>query len=506
MNIGTELPKGFQLEITPGLFAKMDQLCYPKSIAVMGASQSFVKWGSLLMANLLKGGFGGPVYPIHNSAETVLERTAYKHIQDCPGPVDLAFITLPQAKVLNAVKECAAGGVNSIVIVSSGFSEVDEVGAELEKEVVAVARAAGMRVLGPNTMGMISTRQKLYMTGSVSTPPQGGISMISQSGNLGAQVMLWAQEQGVGVNKFFGSGNEADLNATELLAYLGNDETTTAVLVYLEGIEDGQQFLRVAHAVARRKPVVILKSGRTDDGARAAASHTGALSGSYEIWKGAMRQAGVVLVKAPLDLIDGAAGMENLPMPKGNRVCVITLGGGWGVVATDLCNEYGLDLPPLPDSIRDEMDKMLPPFWSRANPIDVVGQVDPGVYTAALELACASDAFDAVITLGLIGSSSFAYDIAEVTNEVAPTVVDEQVLERIRGIKDIFEMSLRGDIARLTKQYGKPVVNVSLDKRHNKVILDAGNGEKIVAFNTPEKAVRVLAGMTYYDAWRAKQK
>lgn len=494
------------LEITPGLFHRMDLLCYPRSVAVMGASQHFIKWGAFLTANLIKGGFEGAVYPIHHKAETIMGRPAYKHLADCPGPVDLAFITLPRAKVGDALLECADQGVKNVVIITSGFSETGDEGAALEKELVAIARQTDMRILGPNTMGMISAHQKVFMTGSVCTPPAGGISMISQSGNLGAQVMLWAQEQGVGINKFFGSGNEGDLTATELLCYLGHDKTTTAVLVYLEGIEDGQQFLRVAYEVALRKPVVILKSGRTDDGARAAASHTGALSGSYGIWKGAMRQAGVVLVKAPLDLIDGAAGMENLPMPKGNRVCVITLGGGWGVVATDLCNEYGLELPRLPDDITAKLDALLPPFWSRANPIDLVGKVDPKIFGNAIELACASDAFDAVITLGCIGSSTFAFDIAEVVHAIAPETVDEKVLEQFAAIRDGFEMTLRDDIADATEKYGKPIVNVSLDKRHNKVILTAGGGKKIVAYNTPEKAVRVLAGMTHYSWWRAKQK
>lgn len=492
------------LEITPRLFEKLHQLCYPKSVAIMGASEKFIKWGSLLTANLIAGGFAGPIYPIHNKAKTVLERPAYPSIQACPGPVDLAFITLPMDKVFAAVEECAAGGVKNLVIVTSGFSEVDKAGAALEQQIAVRAQAAGMRILGPNTMGMISTHSKLYMTGSVATPMPGGISMISQSGNLGAQLVMWADEQGVGINKFFGSGNEADLTATELLAYLGHDESTTAVLLYMEGIEEGRTFQRVAREVSKRKPIVLLKSGRTDDGARAAASHTGALSGSYNIWQGAMRQAGVILVKSPMDLIDGAAGLENLPMPKGNRVCVITLGGGWGVVATDLCREYSLTLPPLPDDFREEMNKVLPPFWSHSNPVDVVGQIDPTVYTTALENAAASDAYDAIITLGLTGSSAFAYDVAELTASVAPSIVDEEIKTRFAGIKDVMEMSFRNDIVNLTKKYGKPIVNVSLDKRHNKVILPTESGKNIVAYNTPEKAVRILAGMTLYQWWKSR--
>ncbi|NLH50695.1 MAG: hypothetical protein GX444_19135 [Myxococcales bacterium] len=492
----------FASVIDPELVRKLDELCYPKSVAIIGASEQFIKWGSMLTANLIHGGFAGAVYPIHPKAKTILGRTAYPTLQACPGPVDLAFITVPKEKVLPSIDECAAVGVKNLVIVTSGFSETGAAGAELEREVVAKARAAGMRLLGPNTMGMISTRQKLCMTGSVATPLAGGISMISQSGNLGAQVMMWAEEQDVGVNKFFGSGNEADLTCTDLLAYLGQDDSTTAILAYLEGVDNGQRFLRVAHDVALRKPIVLLKSGRTDEGARAAASHTGALSGSNEIWRGAMRQAGVILVKHPMDLIDGAAGLENLPMPEGNRVCVITLGGGWGVVATDLCNEYSLTLPSLPADIIAKLDGILPSFWSRSNPVDLVGQVDPVLYSTALELAMQSPAFDAVITLGLIGSSSFAYEIAEAAHSIAPETVSDETLTQFAGIRDSFEMMFRKDIARMVKQYGKPVVNVSLDKRHNRVILPVDGGEKIVAFNTPEKAVRVLAGMTLYQWWR----
>jgi acyl-CoA synthetase (NDP forming) len=488
--------------IGPDLFRQLDELCYPNSIAILGASETFVKWGSLLIANLLHGGYEGAVYPINKKAATILGRPAFKSLRDCPGPVDLAFITLPVDKVVAAVDECAATGVKNLVIITSGFSETGAEGAAIEREVVARARAAGLRLLGPNTMGMISTRQKLFMTGSIATPPPGGISMISQSGNLGAQVMMWAQEQGVGVNKFFGSGNEGDLTCTDLLAYLGQDETTSAILAYLEGIDDGRKFLRVARDVSRRKPVVLLKSGRTREGAKAAASHTGALSGSFETWKGAMSQVGVILVKQPMDLIDGAAGLENLPLPRGNRVCVITLGGGWGVVATDLCKEFRLRLPPLPDEIIKVLDEILPPFWSRGNPVDLVGQINPGTYVTALEQAAASSAFDAVLTLGCVGSSSFAFDVAEVTHDVAPEVVREAELAEYSSLSQVMETAVRNEIARVTAQYGKPVINVSLDKRHNRVILPTGDGRKIVAFNTPEKAVRVLAGMTWYEWWR----
>jgi acyl-CoA synthetase (NDP forming) len=489
-------------EISPELFRKLDELCYPKSVAVLGASEQFTKWGGLLTANLINGGFAGPVYPINPKRETIMEHKAYKSLRDCPGPAELAFITLPRDKVLEAVHECAAAGVKNMVIVTSGFSETGAEGAALEREVVAVARAADMRILGPNTMGMISTRQKLFMTGAVAMPPVGGISMISQSGNLGAQVMMWAELQGVGVNKFFGSGNEGDITCTDLLAYLGQDDTTDAVLAYLEGMQNGRGFLRVAQQVAKRKPIIVLKSGRTKEGAKAASSHTGALAGSQQVWDGAMRQAGIMLVKHPMDLIDGAAGVENLPLPHGNRVAIVTLGGGWGVVATDLCKEYRLRLPALPADIVAMLDRQLPSFWSRANPIDLVGKVDIDLYVSAIEATVASDAYDAVITLGLIGSSAFAHELGAVAHAVAPSTLNAESLAQFAAIADSIEMTLRAEIWRLTHKYGKPIMNVSLDKRHNQVVLPTNDGKRVVAFNTPEKAVRVLAGMAWFDWWR----
>ena len=481
---------------------KLQELCYPSSVAVLGASESVVKWGSLLTTNLLYGKFEGPIYPINPRIKTLLGLPVYPDLAACPGPVDLAFITLPAAKVIAAVRECAAKGVKNVVIISSGFSEIGAAGAELEKELVAEVRRGGMRMIGPNTMGIISGYQSVYSTGSLAVPPRGGISMISQSGNLGTQVVAWAEEQGVGINKFFGTGNEGDINSTDLLRYLAHDDSTKAVLAYIEGIDDGRTFLKVAREAAIRKPVVMLKSGRTIEGSKAASSHTGALSGSHAIWKGAMRQAGVFLVNNPMDLIDGAAGMQYLPMPRGYRVCVVTLGGGWGVVASDLCRENGLRLPPLPKTVIERLDKILPPFWSRANPIDLVGQIDLHTYSEAFSAAAESDEYDAVITLGCIGSSAYAFDIIKTIHEISPESANDAMVEQFRSLSDEMEKAIRNDIVRLTKQYGKPIVNVSLDKRHSKIILPADNDECIVAFNTPEKAVRVLAGLSYYSAWR----
>ncbi|HPQ70689.1 MAG TPA: CoA-binding protein [bacterium] len=483
------------------LFKQLDELCYPESVAVVGASENLLKWGSFLMVSLLAGDFKGPIYPINPKAKSVLGVKAYPSLLECPGSIDLVFITVPQPLVLDVIRECEEKKVKSVVVITSGYSEVGGEGSKFEEELVAAVKKAGMRMIGPNTMGMISTHQNLFCTGSNALPPKGGISMISQSGNLGAQVVMWAEEQNVGINKFFGTGNEGDVSCTDLMLYLANDESTNAILAYLEGVDEGQRFLQAARMAAERKPVILLKSGRTDAGAKAAASHTGALSGSFEIFKGAMRQAGVILVPQPMDLIDGAA-CNYLPMPKGHNVCVVTLGGGWGVVASDLCNEYGLKLPDLPPDAIAQLDTILPSFWSRQNPVDLVGQIDPALYAKALEIVVASEQFDAVITLGLIGSSSLVSDTVSNAHRVAPESINEQMMMQMKAISDGFEESIHKDIARLTRQYGKPIINVSLDKRPHKLISNLGNGDYLVIFNTPEKVVRVLAGMVYYQKWR----
>ncbi len=485
--------------VDAGLMKKIHELCYPESVAVIGASEVVLKWGSFLLVNLLSGGFKGPIYPINPKVKNILGLKCYNTLAGCPGPVDLVFITVPQPRVLSAIKECADKGVKNVVIITSGYSETGEQGAQLERELVKAVRAGGMRLLGPNTMGMMSAHQNLFCTGSNSVPPKGGISMISQSGNLGAQVMAWAEEQNVGISKFFGTGNEADLSCTDLLDYLALDESTTAILLYIEGVRNGEAFLRAARHAAERKPVVVLKSGRTDIGSKAAASHTGALSGSFKVFEGAMRQSGVIVVRQPMDLIDGAAG-SHVPLPRGRRVAIVTLGGGWGVVASDLCRENGLRLPPLPADVITELDKLLPPFWSRQNPIDVVGQIDPNIFGKALEAVARSDEFDSVLTLGLLGASAFVSGTILSAARVAPGYVPEPMIDQIVGMAEGIEQTLREDIVRLIKKYRKPIISVALN-RNPKILIPVGN-DRLVSYGTPEKAVRVLAGLTGYQAWR----
>lgn len=310
--------------------ADIRKIFYPESIAVVGATENLFKWGSYIFTNIIAGGFQGKVYPVAKKKETVYGHRAYGSVAEIQDPVDLVFITTPAASVMGVLADCVAKGVKNVVMITSGFSETGEEGKRLEEEMVSFARANGINVVGPNTMGIVNTAVGLYATGSQVRAPRGGISIIAQSGNVGNQIMEWAEQQNIGVGKFVGSGNEGVIGCEDYIGYFGDDADTTVVLMYIEGVDDGRRFMDSARGASMRKPVIALKAGRTEIGSRAAASHTGAMAGSFKTYESALRQSGVILVKAPTELLTISSAFDSMPLPKGNRVGVVTLGGGVG--------------------------------------------------------------------------------------------------------------------------------------------------------------------------------
>ncbi|MBP7603273.1 MAG: CoA-binding protein, partial [Spirochaetes bacterium] len=308
--------------------ADIRKIFYPESIAVVGATENLFKWGSYIFTNIIAGGFQGKVYPVAKKKETVYGHRAYGSVAEIQDPVDLVFITTPAASVMGVLADCVAKGVKNVVMITSGFSETGEEGKRLEEEMVSFARANGINVVGPNTMGIVNTAVGLYATGSQVRAPRGGISIIAQSGNVGNQIMEWAEQQNIGVGKFVGSGNEGVIGCEDYIGYFGDDADTTVVLMYIEGVDDGRRFMDSARGASMRKPVIALKAGRTEIGSRAAASHTGAMAGSFKTYESALRQSGVILVKAPTELLTISSAFDSMPLPKGNRVGVVTLGGG----------------------------------------------------------------------------------------------------------------------------------------------------------------------------------
>ena len=349
----------------------------PRSIAFVGASGRLGKWGNMLFINAVKGNYQGEIYLVNPKGQDIAGRKVYKTIQEIPGKVDLGIVTVPAAHVMGLIPEFKIKGIKFMLLITSGFAETGEEGRKLEGDLVSAAEEAGILILGPNTMGITNPHAKFYCTGTPSWPGPGSIGLVSQSGNLGTQLLCFAEQEGIGIRAFSGSGNEAMITIEDYLRGFKHDPLTKTVVLYIESIKDGRRFLEEAFQVSRIKPVIVLKGGRTDEGNRAAASHTGALASNIRIFNAACRQAGIIMAQHPMDLLDLSAAFSSLPLPKGNRVAIMTLGGGWGVVATDECVESGLQVPPLTGDLIDRIDRVLPPYWSRTNPVDLVGEMDP---------------------------------------------------------------------------------------------------------------------------------
>jgi len=316
---------------------------------------------------------GRDVYPVNPSLSDVLGIKAYQSVVNIPGSIDLAVIAVSAPQVPKILQECVQKRVRAAAIISAGFAETGESGQKLEAELVDIAQQGGLRFIGPNSMGYVDTSSHLSTMAWIREMKSGPVAVISQSGNYGEQIIYSGIASGIGFSKFISSGNEANLHLEDYLEYLAQDESTEIITAYIEGLREGRRFLQLAQEITVRKPVIVIKSGGTEGAIRAARSHTGALAGSDAVYSGAFRQAGVIRVKDEGELCDVATALLNQPLPGGNRVGILTIGGGLGVVAAEACEEAGLEIAPLASSTVEKLDSLLPSRWSHANPVDVAG-------------------------------------------------------------------------------------------------------------------------------------
>jgi acyl-CoA synthetase (NDP forming) len=480
-------------------------LFYPQSVAIVGASAQIGKWGHTLTANTISGGFKGPIYPVNPKGGTISGKKAFKSLADIPGEIGLAAVTVPAGRVLDLLPEFKKKGIRNMLLITSGFGETGEDGKRLEKELVEAAREAGVLVLGPNTMGICNPHNNLYCTGSPIMPRPGSTALVAQSGNMGIQLLAFAEQQGIGIRAFCGSGNEAMMTIEDYLDGFEVDSVTRTVILYVESVKNGRRFFESARRVGHKKPIVLLKGGRNDAGNRAAASHTGAMTSDIKIFEAACRQAGVVLAQEPMDLLDLAAAFSSLPLPQDRRAAIVTLGGGWGVVTADLCGEYGLEVPELSRELLDKMDQMLPAYWSRSNPIDLVGIRDPAVPLAILEELMKWDGCDAVINLGIMGRrimvKRFGLSVLKADPQYDQAFVDQMN----QGFLD-FEKQYIEHIVSLMEKYQKPIFGVSLlpDEKNQTLYRVDGSEFKGVFYPTPERAVKSFAKMVDYNRFLNK--
>jgi acyl-CoA synthetase (NDP forming) len=477
---------------------------HPRSMAFVGVSAMFGKWGHVLFSNAAAGKFKGPIYLVNSKGGEIGGIPVFRTVTDIPDTVDLAVVMVPADKVLSLIPSFREKGIKNMLLVTSGFSETGKKGRRLEERLVEEARSADILILGPNTMGICNPHEKLYCTYQHVRPAPGSTTLISQSGNLGTQLLAFAEREGVGIRAFAGSGNEAMITIEDYMESLEYDDMTKTVVLYLESVKDGRRFYEVARRVSRKKPVILLKGGRTGAGERAAASHTGAMASNTAVFEAACRQAGIVMGKTSMDILDLSAAFSSLPLPAGNRVAIMTLGGGWGVITADLCVEHGLSVPQLSPEIISRIDRILPPYWSRNNPVDLVAEMDLAIPMMLSEELIKWDGCDVLIHLGILGRKTFVEKMIESALAVDPHT-ESSFLETIPCRLREFDAAYTEHVVTLMAQYGKPVLGVSLldDECSRTVINVEGTPYKGLAFPAPERTVKALAAMYSYTLWRA---
>ncbi|MBN1547857.1 MAG: acetate--CoA ligase family protein [Syntrophaceae bacterium] len=498
-----ELPVSKRPPVDPKAIYK---LFHPRSVAFVGASATFGKWGHMLFTNVVGGGYQGDIYLVNARGGEIAGRPVYKTVTDIPGPVDLGIVTLPADKVAAIIPEFQQKGIRQMLLITSGFSETGEEGRKREEELVRLAREAGILILGPNTMGIINPHIHFSCTGTHIRPKPGTTTLLAQSGNLGTQLLVFAVDEGLGIRGFCGSGNEAMVTIEDYLEGFIIDEETENVLMYLESIKDGRRFYETAKRLCRKKPVVVLKGGRSESGNRAAASHTGAMASNMKVFDAACRQAGVVVVEHPMELLDLSAVFSSLPLPRGNRVAAMTIGGGWGVVMADLCEKHGLQVPQLSPELIAKIDGILPPYWSRSNPIDLVAEFDPAIPMMITEELMQWDGCDAVVHMGILGRMSFFRWLMDSAVKADPNH-DRGLFAAIPDEIQEFEERFIRHLVTLMERYGKPILGVTLllDENTKTVVEVPGHKYKSVSFLTPERTVKSLAEMYNYRCWLNRQ-
>ena len=477
---------------------ELDPLFNPKSIAIIGASNSFGKWG-FEMTMAVSGSYGErKVYPVNEIASEVLGLKAYKNVKDVPGPVDLAVITVPPQVVPSVMKDCAEKGVKTAVIASAGLSETGQEGASLESDIVKNARSGGIRLMGPNSMGHFNLDAGFSTTPWLPKIKKGHVSIISQSGNSGVYALQLGSEMGIGFNKYISSGNEADLHAEDFLEYLAQDEGTKVILAYIEGFREGRRFLDLAREITKKKPIVILKAGRTEAGKNAARSHTAAISGSEAIHDAAFKQAGIISVEQIEELIDVAGALLRQPLPKGRRVGILTGGGGFGVLSSDACEKSGLEMSVLTDTTIKKLNKILPPRWSHGNPVDMAAEY---MATFPCLWALMEDENVDALLLSSVAGTSFAVPQLHGLSPEMLTEIEQIVVDREKDdLKNWNSLIKRMDTIQ------KPVILLfaATDSMRTLGVFKMLRKNGILMYPSPARAVKTLAYLIEYSEYLRK--
>ncbi len=455
----------------------LEKFFHPRSVAIVGATPKEGKVGKVLLENFIKR-FKGKIYPVNPKYDEIMGLKCYKSIKEIPDEIDLVVIAIPAPAVPNVLRECGEKGVKAVIIISGGFRETGtEEGAKLEDEVIEIAKPYGIRIIGPNCIGIFDNWSGVdtyfLPDEKMKRPPRGYISFISQSGAFASALLDWMAYHGIGVSRAISYGNKVDVDDIDLIEYLGDDDKTKVIIMYLEGLKPGRGrlFIEKAREVSRKKPIVIYKAGKTARGGLAAASHTAALAGDYQLYQAAIRQAGLIEAFSFDDIMDISKVLLTQPLMKGRRVYVITDAGGVGVMLTDALSSEGFELPRTPEDLKNELREILPPHCIVENPIDLTGDTDDERYIKVLEKVLPRKDVDAVVVVAL---------------------------PQVPGIKGtLFEY-----LVEAKNKYNKPLLVVIIGgpeaEKFKNILEDKG----IPVFESPERAAKALAALYRYSLVR----
>jgi acetyl coenzyme A synthetase (ADP forming)-like protein len=459
--------------------ASLRPFFYPQSVAVIGASRAPSSIGYRIVEALAANGFHGSIYPVNPHASEICSLPAYPSIRDIPEPVDLAVVAVPRDAVLGVVDECAERGVKALVVITAGFAETGADGRALQQRLVEKVRGCGMRMVGPNCLGLLNTDPRVRLNASFSPffPPPGSVAMSSQSGALGIAILALARRRRLGVSTFVSVGNKADVSSNDLLQFWEEDERTRVILLYLESFGNPRRFARIARRVGRTKPIVALKAGRSQSGTRAAGSHTAALAASDVAVDALFRQTGVIRAETVDEMFDFAAALGSQPLPRGRRVAIVTNAGGPGILCADACEAGGLSVSELSEATRSSLAAFLPPTASLANPVDMIASASPDHFRRAVETVLAASEVDSLIVIFIpVGVVK--------TEEVARAVGEGVAAARAAG------HGMKPALACMMAEEDAP----------NPLLLDS---ETIPVYAFPEAAGRALGKIAAYANWRA---
>lgn len=452
----------------------LDPILRPRSIAVVGASRRKNSIGNAILRHLIEGGFTGPVFPINPSADSVAAVPAFPSVKDLPIAPDLAFIIVPKERALDAVRECGEKGVKGLVVITAGFREVGGEGIELEKELVETIQRYGMRMVGPNCMGVLNTSPDVSMNGTFAPymPPAGPIAFMSQSGAMGMTILDYASEYGIGISQFVSVGNKTDVSGNALTEYWRDDDEVGVILMYLESFGSPRAFVSLARETTRKKPILVVKAGRSEAGAKAASSHTGALAQVDIATDALLSQCGVLRADSVEELFDAALAFSKAPLPRGNRVAILTNAGGPGIIIADACEACGLDVATLSEETQAKLREILPEEASVSNPVDMIASASPEQVEQATRIIVADEGIDALIA------------------SYVPLALEAPLVAR--AIRDGAE------------GVDKPVLAVLMSKRGLPQGMAELQESPIPAYRFPESAARALGAMWKHSRWQER--